>query len=500
RKLEATHQNLLRVTDIISEVRRQMNALERQVKKTRTFKTLQEEARTLELRMLIVDYRADQTALTKLVGNLNGLRTDLSARMAELSRTQTELHNVKTALIEKEANLSTLKQSCHDTQILIQRQENRIELLRGQIQSWNEQRDRLGDEQIQIGESILRAEGAEGETALQLEAEAGKLAGQEKVLGETEARLAGAEAESTRHQATLDEMKTRLLDTMSSLAQLKNESAGLESRKKEIGRIQEKGRLELSSTEEKRELARTNLSVERIHGGEFVEAVKRLTVQQGSLSDELGEKEALSQTLAEGNLRLREELTVLQARLASLRENEKAMTLSQAGIHSILKDQPDLQNRLHGIVADLLEVSPEVETAIEAVLGDQLQGMLTDDHGTTRDIVRQLKSDRNGRGLFMPRAPRVRRFSSPLPGKDSPGVIGPLMDQVRVRSGFESVAGSLLGGVLLVRDMDTALALWRADEIDYSIVTLEGEYLEPTGMLRGGAAGESDQGLLQTRR
>jgi chromosome segregation protein len=206
--------------------------------------------------------------------------------------------------------------------------------------------------------------------------------------------------------------------------------------------------------------------------------------------------------------RLRETFTLTQARLASLHENEKSLTTTQTGIRALLSERPEVNNRLHGIedahdvgmVADLLEVPKAYEPAIEAVLGDLLQGLLMDDHATIKEIIAQLKSSHRGRGLFLPRTPRSRMMPSfPNPGTIA-GIVGPALEKVVVKPGFEAVARILLGHVLIVQDLDTALALWNGNPIGYTIVTLEGEVISPEGLLWGGHRTETQQGLLKTRR
>ncbi|HET6464959.1 MAG TPA: AAA family ATPase, partial [Nitrospiria bacterium] len=157
RKLDSTQQNLLRVRDIIGEVKRQINTLDRQVKKTELFQGLQTEARKLELSLLISEYRDHRTTLSEVLRQIADLKTDESRLLAELSKTEAELQSVKTGALQKETALSSLKQGVHDTQTLIHRQENRIELLRNQIHSWEEQRTKLAQEQSRLEQTLTQS-------------------------------------------------------------------------------------------------------------------------------------------------------------------------------------------------------------------------------------------------------------------------------------------------------------------------------------------------------
>ena len=501
RKLDATQQNLLRVRDIIGEVKRQTNALDRQVKKAEIYQTLRTEARDLELKLLVSEYRDRLTTLYEVLRQIADLKTNESALLAALSRTEAELQSIKTGALQKEAALSSLKQSVYDTQTLIHRQENRIELLRSQIHSWEEQRAKLVQERSRLEQSVTQSVTQGEETERQQHEVATALSERQGRLTDRETSLVGVEEERAVQDAALEANKTRLFETLAEVTEVKNRVASIESRKKEIQRIQDKGQSELSSVNQQLDQMRELVGAEQSRLADLQEALNRIQAEGTRLAEEFAQKQTALATQTETILGQREALTLAQARLTSLKENEKAMMTTQAGILAWLSERPELRNRLHGIVADLFEVPKALEPAIEAVLGDQLRGLLLDDHTTIRKIIQSMKSAQIGRGAFLPRLPRLTRTAQVhSSGEAFEGFIGPVLYQIKVKAGFEDAAQALLGDVLLVQDLDAAFGLWSRLRIGYTIVTLEGEVLYPSGLLWAGQRTGSQQGLLLTRR
>ncbi len=500
RKLEATHQNLLRVRDIIGEVKRQINALDRQVKKTEIYQALQSESRGLELKLLMSEYQTHHQTLLETLKQIGDLKTNESSLLADLSRIEAETQAIKTDAVQKETVLASLRQSAYDTQTLIHRQENRIELLQSQIRTWEEQRAKLIQEQSRLEQSFAQSIAQREETERQQQEVAAVLSDRQRRLTVQETAMTEVNGHLSAQDSALEENKTRLFETLAAMTDVKNQTASLESRKKEIQRIQEKGRAELSSVELQLDQSGQLLASEQSRLAGLMEETARIEAEQSRLAEALTGKQSALEASADRMLHLRETSTLTQARLTSLRENEKSLTTTQTGIRALLMERPEMNSRLHGMVADLLEVPKTYEPAIEAVLGDLLQGLLMDDHATIKEIIAQLKSSHRGRGLFLPRTPRSRMTPSfPNPGTEV-GIVGPALEKVVVKPGYEAVARILLGHVLIVQDLDTALSLWNRNPIGYTIVTLEGEVVSPEGLLWGGHRTESQQGLLKTRR
>ncbi len=119
---------------------------------------------------------------------------------------------------------------------------------------------------------------------------------------------------------------------------------------------------------------------------------------------------------------------------------------------------------IHGLVADMIETEPQYEVAIEAVLGDRLQYVVVDSQNDSLKAIDYLKTKSGGRSTFVPKMPREIK-SEPFIKNGHAGVIGSALSIVRYKDSYSSVAQYLLGDVVVVDTMDTALYLWQKNGI-----------------------------------
>ena len=153
-----------------------------------------------------------------------------------------------------------------------------------------------------------------------------------------------------------------------------------------------------------------------------------------------------------------------------------------------------------GVIADIVKVEKQYETAIETALGGTIQNIVTDNENTAKDLIAYLKQNRFGRATFLPlSAIQVRNTLEGEPCMKEKGVIGAASDLVRVSFEYEKLAKYLLGRILVVDNIDNALAIARKYRHSLRIVTLEGEQLNPGGSMTGGAFKNSSN-LLGRRR
>lgn len=86
------------------------------------------------------------------------------------------------------------------------------------------------------------------------------------------------------------------------------------------------------------------------------------------------------------------------------------------------------------------------------------------------------------------------------PNLHDPSVCGRMVDLVRTKPGYEHVAQALVGDVVIVESIEKAREMWVSNGHRKTLVTLNGEVLDPMGIFTGGSSSGVSEGLLAQKR
>src|SRR6266581_309398 len=340
RKIDYSRQNLLRIGDIIAELKRQLNSLQRQAKKAERFRAFREELKEIELAFAATAFIALDGERNQAAGELAELDGKSASRLAE------ELTHLQKQLGEAETELKTLE-------------------------------ERRG---------VFASEMAGEEDAL--------LAG-EKGLDE----LTGTERDLARR---LDEARRELFALLSEIAHLNNQQTGAAKRLEAIEERFERNKREKTVFQEKLAEATNRSAGLRLVRQSLAEqkdgVVEALTVCKGHEEGLKGVLEVVEREL----MVLRDDLSTKGSRLHSLQELEAQFAGYGQGVRSLFLAEP-FKERLCGVVADVVETDELYESALEAVLGEKLQYVVCPGDGDALAAVAYLKESAGGRCSLVPK-------------------------------------------------------------------------------------------------
>ena len=504
RKMEATQQNLIRLNDIIREVKTQLGAISRQAKKAEQYKALKKAVKEAELTVALQTYSdlSDQRSTREeAIQALKNREMEVRTHMQSL---EAALEALKTDLIEDENLISFHQEKLYGTKNTINIKEQGIEFSRRKITDLAARRQK----DLAEGEAMKRREGETGEEIVSLKAAADQA---EKTIdgirrGVAESAQALDELRNMERTCRQDqeEKKIQYIDIVTEKAKLKNTVAGLARMIEDFGKREAHESREIEENGKRSaELRRTLEQFRSGHGAEE-ESFTELGGRREEIADELerarGELAQRDEKIAE----LREESGRKAARLASLKEFDEGYAWCNEGIKSLMtggkgSDRQELSRELFlGLVADHIRVPREYETAVEAVLGDKLQYVVVKSQTDGIRAIDYLKSSSLGRGSFIPL--EVRPHASGGSALEHLREAVPLIERIDVQEDFRAVVNELLGDVLLIPNLVNGISLWQQNGFCGTFVTPEGDIISPSGILTGGSGNGSDKSLLRNRR
>ncbi len=497
-KLDATRANLVRVRDVMDEVKRQLSSLERQAKKAQQYKALQTTKRDLSLAVLAAEYVARVAEGERLAEELTRLRDQEQALRTRSAQLAAREARQRERLQESDHRLSDLRQS--------------VQKVQGELERLLERREQMGVQLAELGEETLRLDAEIRATSDRLGA----------IVGERETAR-----ESLTEASRLVEERGRTADALTAALERHREALAAERDRAEAARLEQ-----------------VRVAAERVdlmrHAGELREREAQLRRRAERLAVELGQAEAeaagilalraslvqardAAQTelgalasererlatrlaaeergLAETESALANARVTLAARRSSLEalaELERAREGYGAGVRAVFREgRVAALTGVVGTVADLLEVPKGLERAIEAVLGERLQWVVVERFEHARAAVAYLSERSLGAATFLPLE------HLPAPAGSPPDEHGVSWVARSVGAPSLSLVHHLLGQVAIVDHLDEAEALWRRNGVVATYVTPIGEVLGPTGRLHGGGqapAADVEHSLLTRKR
>jgi chromosome segregation protein len=449
RKLEYTEQNLVRLTDIIKEVKRQIISLQRQAGKARRYKELFDQLKGLDTKLSRHKFDLLQTEIAGLEAEIAGIASKSQQFAADIAERETQITALRNSLAELDRTITEAVGRDHELKAEADRHQQRIASNTERIADSEEQIGKnrrecaAAEERIHVQEQELARLNAEfDQIDAVLRAEQDKLAAQQEALKAVDARLA-------QEQRALDTAKHVLLDAERALAHSHNEIAALDLRRQQDLLRAERLSTERLQLEDQRAgkqqhllsfqtgLAELRGSLDPLRGALDVEQTKTATLNQ-QLTTATAEHQAAAA-----------EVSRVSARLEVLRQlfgaTDGRSTLGQA-----------------------IEVEPQYGPAIEAALNHNVHTILADDVAAARAILA-------GNAVTAPDLAGTPAVECGT-GLRAASV-------VRVRDArFEPLLRSLLANVLIADDLDAALAL-RAAQPGVAVATVRGEFLDAHGIL-----------------
>ncbi|MEJ2165002.1 MAG: chromosome segregation protein SMC [Desulfobacterales bacterium] len=505
RKVEITNQNLLRVNDILAEIKRQMASLKRQARKAEIYNTYQKRIRRLDVQLGIHYYDDFTRQIDKTEALIKELKDAEIGHSSELKKLDAAVEEIKLRRWQKNQEIAEQKSEKYDTQRNIDRSENDLAHMRNEIERLNREaaeleaaREDLAQKNEAMLSEISQVEQETDRLKSEIETVRQTLAEQRRNNEQVSEKFSGLNRELESAKALLMELTTREVQYKNIYQNAANNKESLQRRLKRADEEEALAQKDIAETQQRQERLRSRFDL-------IKQQIAKLNQEVDITRRRLDEKAAALAGQVRAAQTLELERNAAKSQYNTLKKMEDNFEWYRDGVKAVMKARsPQVDDtgsnltpfsreaaaNVLALMADIIEADPAYETAIEAVLGESLQYIVVKDQQTGMQAIDYLRSHSAGRSGFVPISALKPIFGG---SSGTPDAARLLLNHIKVKEGFEEAAQALLGDVVLTDSLPEALALFNRNGKFQRIVTKKGEVISHQGILIGGSTGHSDR-------
>ncbi len=501
RKLEKTALNLETANQVIEEIQRQINPLRKQAETAQKYAELTEQLKGKEVNLYIYNYENIQVTKQRICDRISASEKDLKVREMQLNETIRKYD----ACIRESAGIDRVYDDCNGELITLKVDAARLEgeagVLRERINHIQGEIARLNtelqsiDNQLDVSAQLISnaEEKKEAEFQAYLEANKEAEALQQKYSLLTKS-LAGAETD-------LETRNSEYIRSMEDLGVLKSNLSGFIAEK---GINDERAKTLLALCNQQKSRLDEELTNLAIYDGNVKSTKERMRTLMSeyneALSTKLESQEAIK-SYAEDIVNLNSKLGLAKGNLDLLTSIKNEYSGYQEAVKRLMQDSkhdPVLASKIWGVLAEVITVPNDFEAAIEYALGGAMQNVLVETERDASDLINYLKQKGYGRVTFRPLTScRPRLLNGENRGVlNEPGCYGLASDLIKYDKKFDGFVQTLLGGTVVVNNIDNAVRIFKKYNQSVKIVTLDGDIFSRGGEITGGSRRTQTQGLL----
>lgn len=500
RKLQATDQNLIRLQDIIGELKRQIDSLQRQAQRAERYRGLKTQIERLDLWVSSLQFKDLKSAADECQKIFQDCQNEEIQSGTSLTDLQASLEALRLQLLEEEKNLETVQEQTQTQQVSLQRREMEIQELRFEIEQARRNEQMTG---TLVQEQVARKNLLD-QDALQLIEQVEKLTTEKdtytaeyseknEIYQNAMVRVQEVDQDLTSYRRELFALGQTESAIDARLQSLQTQSEDLSDKQQNEQEVYTELQAKLQDFADRRHRIYSQLENERQMQLGFVSDAEAFELNRKELQEQWTQKkvevEEFKDKLNEVASRLYG-LENLHSNFEGFEEGVKAVMLWQKAKEKENSFQP---------VSEAVEVPAVYEMAMEAALGTRLQTLLTQDQNVAVQAVEHLKDQKSGRSSFYLGGGESSKSALAAAPAVGGGVRAILKDVVQAEGALSESVHTILDGIAVVDQVSDALRL-RPEFPGWSFVTVDGDTLSADGILTGGSNEGTESGVLKRRR
>lgn len=499
KNLDEEKQNLCRINDILAEIEKQVEPLEKQALVAKEYLKYREELKILDVNMFLIEYERILEEQKNVDDKLQIATRDLESSKNSFDQTKEEYEKLEAQIEEFDSALDEKKMDLNNYRLHKEKLEGDIKVYKEQITASEQNREHyqeridavnreLEDKELQLktyyeqksslDEKIDSFDDVQNQMNTELENILAEIASITKSIDECNSMVYHYMEENSNRKAEIQKYETIL----------EQSSIGKATLNQRLLKNKSNESLLQIDWDEKQELSQSIVANIQELQGINTDVENKLRELQNNIKEKENAYRDLQQKYHQEKSRMDS--------LKNMTERYEGYGNSIRKIMELKQSNPGIE----GVVADIIKVKKEYETAVEIALGGSIQNIVTDNEVTAKSLIEYLKKNKFGRATFLPLTSVSGRggFKDNNVLKEQ-GVIGLANSLVEHDKKYDGLVEYLLGRIVVVDTINNAIALAKRYNYSLRIVTVEGDLLSPGGSMSGGSY-KNNSNLLSRRR
>lgn len=492
RKLERTRDNLVRITDIVSEIDRQLKPLKHQAEVAKKYLELKEKLKVLEVNAYIYQYDYAAANKAEIEEKINAIVEEMNLRQGKLDQVILDYNNTFEKVNSIDADISGLRDIILNITVQLEKQAGQTNLINEKIQTREQELKRLNEELLKLTENEQGFSQELNSKTSELNLKKNKLTELKKVMEQVSVYYEKINSELSQSENEAQETQRKLFETLSKLGDVKAQISALNAEKTTYSE-------QLKNLEVNVRTVKNKLIESRVNVTDCKKVIEKLNLQKEelnlSINEHLAEQNKLDSEFkqSETNLNnINSNILSLEHRKKMLEDMQREYEGYNGSVKRLLTDaekNANLKNKIVGVLASLIKVPQNFQSAIEMALGSAVQNVVTFSDDGAKELINYLKQREYGRVTFLPINTIKERYFDNSYRKllTSPGIFGVASELISYNKNIANIISNLLGATVVVDNINTAVNLAKQSRYSFRIVTLDGDVINPQGSITGGS-------------
>ncbi len=498
KKLESTKLNLLRINDILTELEANLEPLKLQADKAKKFLNLKEELKSIEIGLFIFNIEKYKQTLTQVIEDEEILKNNCNEEEGRLERVKNLKEELKSQIDEITEKIENMSNIGFESKKEIEMLNSDINVANTKISNNVENKNRfekeieeLNKRLTELEEEVKNKQEKKDNLKNNKEKFEKELEEKQKELDKITKKLSSKELEIEENKKKVEENTDKKYELQSYINEQDIKFENYEKRQKQIKHEIEANISELDATRVTKDEALKEFYDIQLQKNNVTKKIEEISKKKEEATSKIKNYESSINALES-------EIRIKDSRLKFLIETEREKEGYIKSVKSLLQDCENIKELgkgMHGVLANIIEVPKEYETAIEMCLGTSLQNVVTDTEDEAKKLVEHLRKNNLGRASFLPISSVKGKKLDKIKGKN-PGVIGIASDLIKYERKYEQIILNLLGRTVIVDNMNTAIQVAKNNSYTFRIITIEGDVINHSGAITGGSVAKKTVNIL----